>query len=75
MNQKRRHSALETVLSTSIGFIVAMAVWEWIVAPIYGLPTDAYVNLGITCIYTIISILRGYFVRRLFNWLHAKEML
>lgn len=29
-------------------------------------------NLALTCVFTAISIVRGYTVRRLFNWWHGR---
>jgi hypothetical protein len=73
--QKKRHSLLEAVISTSIGFAVAF-VMNLIVMPlVFDVKPTMTQNTVATVIFTIASLLRGYWVRRLFNYLHAKEIL
>lgn len=70
--QARRMSAIEAVCSTAIGFGVSYLT-SYLVLPMFGFPVTASQNLGITCIFTVISLVRGYFVRRLFNHWSASE--
>jgi hypothetical protein len=70
MSQSRRMSAVETVASTAIGFAISY-VTSYTVLPLFGFDVTHGQNLAITAIFTVISLLRGYFVRRLFNRLHA----
>lgn len=72
--QKRRHSFLEALLSTMLGFLIAL-VTQWIVFPIFEIHTSVSTNLAIACIFTGVSIVRSYFIRRLFNYFHIKEIL
>jgi hypothetical protein len=37
------------------------------VLPLFGIHSTALKNLGITICFTVISILRGYLIRRYFN--------
>ena len=67
MSQSRRHSVMETAASTAVGFCVSWACTPPILA-LFGLPAGAATALGITTIYTALSLLRGYAVRRVFNW-------
>lgn len=64
--QSRKHSALETVASTAIGFVVS-----WAATPLilwcFGYSVGAGKSFGITVVYTLLSLLRGYLVRRWFN--------
>lgn len=71
MSQTRRMSILETVASTAIGFAISYAT-SLTVLPLFGFAVTHGQNLGITCIFTGISLARGYVVRRLFNWLHRR---
>lgn len=71
MSQSRRHSLLETCTSTAIGFAVAMAS-QWVIYPLFGVVVTFSTNLALTCVFTGISIARGYAVRRLFNWWHCR---
>lgn len=74
MTQRFRHSLLETCISTAIGFGVAYAA-NWWVLPWFGFHPSHKETFVITCIFTVISILRGLAVRRFFNWLHKEGVL
>jgi hypothetical protein len=69
MGQSRRMSAVEAVVSTAIGYIVAVAT-QMVVFPIFGLRVGVIENLGIGLAFTAVSIVRSYLVRRLFERLH-----
>lgn len=71
MSQTRLGSVAETVTSTAIGFAVSWAATPPILA-MFGYSAGAGTAFGITVIYTIISLARGYLVRRLFNRLNGK---
>lgn len=64
--QSRKHSLFESLVNTAIGFLVSMLTWV-IVARLYGIPMTWADNLGITAIFTIVSIARQYVLRRIFN--------
>ena len=72
--QSKKHSLLETCLSTFIGFVVALLT-QIIVFPWFNMQVTLFDNVLISLIFTIVSIIRGYSVRRLFNYLHANEIL
>lgn len=68
--QSRLGSMVETVVSIAIGFCISMVLTA-VVLPAYGHNVTLGQNLQITAIFTVASILRGYFVRRLFARLHS----
>lgn len=68
MTQTRLGSFIESNVNTFVGFVGSVAIWEWVVAPLWGFNTSFVDNLVIICIFTVWSIIRGYFVRRYFNW-------
>lgn len=68
MRQTRWGSFLEANLNTFVGFAGSMLVWEFVVKPLWGFTTSTGDNLLITCIFTVWSIVRGYCIRRYFNW-------
>lgn len=72
MTQLRRHSALETCLNTASGFALSFGA-TFIVYPVLGMKTDLKQNLLTTVAFTAISIARGYFWRRFFNWLQWRQ--
>lgn len=63
--QSRRLSLIEAMTSTAIGFVIAL-IATVLVLPLFGFPTSFGQSLGITAIYTVISVMRGYLVRRMF---------
>jgi hypothetical protein len=71
MGQSRRMSAVEAVVSTAIGYIVAMAT-QMVVFPIFGPRVGVIENLGIGLAFTAVSIVRSYLVRRLFERHHRR---
>ena len=72
--QSRKGSITEAVLNTATGFIFSMIIWRYLVAPLYDLPVDIQTNLGITCIFTVASIIRSYAWRRIFNYFHVRKL-
>ncbi len=71
MSQSKRHSALETATNTAVGFVGSY----FITFGCFHLDADLatktlYATLGCT----VWSLLRGYYLRRLFNHLHAKPV-
>ena len=67
MTQTRLGSFLEANANTFIGFVGSMLLWEFLVKPLFDLDTSFVDNFSITCIFTVWSIVRGYYVRRYFN--------
>lgn len=72
--QKKRHSLLESVLNVAIGFGVALLT-QIMVFPLFGLSVSLGQNMAIGGIFTVVSIVRSYYVRRFFNELHVKGIL
>jgi ribosomal protein S27E len=64
--QTKKQSFFESLTNTAIGFIVSYAS-TFLIFPLVGMQTSASTNLLITIYFTIISILRGYVIRRWFN--------
>lgn len=66
MSQTKLQSFLEANVSTAIGFGISWAVTPSVMGA-FGYSVGAGTALGITVVYTLISIVRGYLVRRFFN--------
>jgi len=64
--QSRVDSLMESVTNTLIGFILSFAVWA-LVAQLYGIPMSWRTNAEITAIFTVVSIVRQYVLRRIFD--------
>lgn len=69
--QSVKQSLVEAITGTAFGFCVALASQVWIMG-YYGLGSTFQQDIGITLFFTGISIIRGYAVRRFFNWRHHK---
>lgn len=67
MQQSKLVSGIETVLNQASGFLLSLVVWQWVVAPLFGYEVTLLDNLGLTSIFTIVSMLRSYAWRRFFN--------
>ena len=72
--QTRFDSVLEIITGYVVAFAIAM-ITTAVVLPKFGFNVSAKQNFGITLIFTIISIIRSYIWRRIFNritiWRHA----
>lgn len=66
MKQSRSTSLLKSVVSTAVGFAVAL-VANAAVLPFFGWSPSLSENLVLTTIYTVISIARGYALERIFE--------
>lgn len=68
--QRKIVSLIEVCLSIAIGFAVALCT-QLLVFPLFGIYVDIGAHVSITILFTTVSVVRSYFVRRLFNWLHV----
>jgi len=68
MTQTRTQSLIEAIAGTAIGVAVAL-VTQLAVFWLYDIHTSMDTNLKICAIFTGVSFIRAYLVRRFFNWL------
>jgi len=66
MKQSKIQSIIESVIRTIIGLVTSILI-QLILYPIMGIPVSFKQNLIITFVFFIVSIIRGYLVRRFFN--------
>lgn len=64
--QNKKHSLFESIAQTLIGLITSILI-QLILYPIMNIPVTFKQNVIITIVFFVVSIIRGYFVRRLFN--------
>ena len=64
--QNKRESMIESLTSTTIGIIIGI-VLNLTILPIFGYPVSWSDSLWISVIFTIVSIIRSYVIRRFFN--------
>lgn len=72
--QTRRASLAETLISTFIGYFVAVTT-QVVVFPWFGLHVPLHDNMLIGGLFTVVSIARGFCVRRLFEHLRVSGLL
>ncbi len=66
MRQSRRMSMVEAVANVLVGYGIAVAT-QAMVFPMFGIHVTLSDNLLIGAIFTVVSILRSYGLRRLFE--------
>lgn len=66
MAQSRALSLVEAVTNVVVGFGIAVGV-QLVIFPVYGLAVRFTDTLGIGAVFTLVSIVRSYIVRRLFE--------
>lgn len=71
--QSRAESLLEQVCNVGSGFLLSLLIQQFIITPVFDTGTSPTQNLGITVVFTIASLLRGYGWRRAFNWRAARK--
>ena len=66
MKQTKKQSLIESVVQTVIGLGTSFLI-QLILYPIMNIPVSLSQNIIITAVFFAASIVRGYFVRRIFN--------
>ena len=73
MSQSKLASLVEVAVSMVLGFIVSVYA-QAVIFPLYGFSTlTLKENVQIVLIFTVISMVRNYLVRRFFNWLTSRK--
>lgn len=72
MSQTRKHSAVEAVANVAIGYGVAIAA-QAAIFPLFGFHASAADHMGIAALFTIVSLVRSYCLRRMFNLFTRKH--
>ena len=68
--QTRAQSLLETMLNTAIGYVINLTA-QVLIFPLFGIHIPLHESAMIGVAFTGISIARGFFLRRFFNWFHS----
>lgn len=72
MSQSKRHSIMEAVTSTAVGFLVTwfagMAIY-----PLVGIQVTTSQNTVVVLLFTVVSLIRGYVLRRAFNAFESRK--
>lgn len=71
-HQTKINSFIEANINTILGFIISTLAWHYLVPIIFphlAPHTGWGTAIWVTVFFTIISVIRNYFIRRLFTWL------
>lgn len=66
MTQSRRMSAIEAATNVAVGYGLAVAT-QAAIFPLFGLTSSFGQNLAIGVVFTVVSLVRSYALRRVFN--------
>jgi len=64
--QSKKRSFIEAVTNVLIGYLVAV-ISNLIVLPLFGYEVSLFDGFAIGVVFTVISLIRSYVIRRLFN--------
>lgn len=66
--QTRTESLIERSVDMSIGFVLSVILQKYILLWWFDYHVSMSESVGITLTFTVVSFIRGYIVRRAFNW-------
>jgi len=64
--QSKKHSLIESITNVVVGYIVAL-ISQFAIFPIFDIHVELKTNLYIGLWFTIVSIIRSYLFRRVYN--------
>jgi len=70
--QTKLQSLFESLTNIAVGYIVSI-LSQLVIFPLFGISTTIKDNLMIGLFFTVVSIVRGYCLRRFFNWYHCRK--
>ena len=66
VGQSKLESLIESIINTSLGFLVAL-ITQILIYPIFDIEVSFEYQTLLALIFTSVSLVRGYIVRRYFN--------
>ena len=64
--QSKKHSTIESLTNTIVGLLTSFAI-QLVIYPLLNIPVTLNQNIIITVVFFVVSFLRGYIIRRVFN--------
>lgn len=71
--QSKRDSLVEVTLNTLVGMAIALLT-QLLWFPMIGKTFTPFEHLATTAVFTAVSVLRGYVIRRMFNNFTVKQV-
>lgn len=72
MTQTRKGSLAEAATSTAIGYLVALCA-QAAIYPLFDIHASGGQHVAIAALFTVVSLVRGYAVRRMFNAIGKRD--
>lgn len=66
MSQSKKHSAIESATNILVGYLVALGS-QIVIFPMFGIQATLRDNMLIGAFFTVVSLVRSYVLRRIFN--------
>jgi len=66
MKQSKIESLIESLLNIAVGYGVALAA-QMLIFPLFDIHVSHHDHMAIGGLFTIVSLIRSYIIRRLFN--------
>jgi len=70
LGQSKKHSIFEAIANIFLGYWIGVLT-QIIVFPFFNINISFKENMIITIIFSIVSLVRSYVLRRIFNWFHV----
>lgn len=67
VGQSRRGSLQESMVNLLVGYSINFGA-NLLISPLFGWDVSVRQNIALGIIYTVISLVRSYCLRRFFNW-------
>ena len=72
MKQSRTMSLVEVMTNVAVGYGVAVLT-QIVVFPWFGIEVGLADNMKIGMVFVVVSLVRGYLLRRLFEWVRDRS--
>lgn len=70
--QSRFMSLIESMANVAVGYAVAVAT-QLVIFPLFGISVSVTANMAIGGVFTVVSIVRSYALRRLFETIRTRS--
>jgi hypothetical protein len=74
VKQSRSMSLIESVANVAVGYVLAIAT-QMVVFPVFGIEAALGEHLAIGAAFVMVSLARGYLLRRLFEGLRCSRSM
>ena len=71
--QSKAASLIETSINITAGFVISMIISHFVLPYFLGVTPTFSENFQITLVFTVVSFIKGYFIRRAFNRWHIRK--